>query len=66
MPKFKFTLGIRFHNAEHKEIVEITESELEGLDENAIENYVEDYYRDWCGNYLDGGWERVGDEEEEG
>jgi len=55
MAKFIFTLNIGL-NGGRKEEVEIPDEELEGLEEQEKQSFMEDYWKEWSGEYIDGGW----------
>lgn len=53
--KVIYTLGIGFANAK--------QSEEFDLPDNLTDEELDADWQDWCSNYLDGGWKKVGDEE---
>lgn len=57
MEKLKLTLGIGLSGATREEIIEIPAEELEGLTEDERNEVLDDYWRDWSNNYIDGGVE---------
>jgi len=57
MAQVRLTLGIGFSGANHEDIIEIPDEELEGLNEGETNEVLDDYWKDWSGNYIDGGAE---------
>ena len=55
--KVKFTLGIGFAGARHEEKVTI-EFEDDTTKEE-IENIIEEEWKEWTYNYIDGGWDII-------
>lgn len=62
MRTYQYTLSIGFHGAEHEDVREFDDKELEGMTEEEIEKYVEEDYLTWRGNYLDGWFRRIDNE----
>ena len=64
MITYKFTLSIGYAGAEHEEEMTIedmdyTEPEWETLTEDEREEKLEEYWKDWSNNYIEGGWEII-------
>ena len=57
MAQVKLTLGIGFAGANHEETIEIPDEELEGLTGDEKNAVLDDYWKDWSANYIDGGAE---------
>ena len=57
MAQVKLTLGIGFAGANHEDTIEIPDEELEGLNEDEKNAVLDDYWKDWSANYIDGGVE---------
>lgn len=47
----QLTLSIGFPTAKQKEVVE--------LEDDMSEAEIEEYYQEWCSNFIDGGWEKL-------
>ncbi|WP_079709815.1 DUF7167 family protein [Paraliobacillus ryukyuensis] len=59
MAKFLFTVSTRYVGSKVEEEVEIADNFLEGLDEMEKEEVVEEYYKDWVTENIDGHWEEL-------
>lgn len=59
MAKFVFYVSTNVVGSKQEEVVEIPDEELEGLNEEERNKVVEEYYKDWLGNYSDIGWYEV-------
>ena len=57
MAQVKLTLGIGFAGANHEDTIEIPDEELEGLNEDEKNAVLDDYWKDWSANDIDGGVE---------
>jgi hypothetical protein len=53
--RVKFTLGVGFPGAEHKD--EINFEFDEDATQEKIEEEIEECWKEWMWNYIDGGWE---------
>lgn len=61
---YKFTLDIGYANAGHEEEMTIdemgyTESEWEALTEDQRESELQENWKDWSNNYIEGCWEKL-------
>ncbi|MNP84864.1 hypothetical protein D3C76_1843640 [compost metagenome] len=56
MEKFNFTLHTGFAGCTHEDTIEL---DLEGLKGEEREAAIEEEWKDWAWNYLDGGWEEA-------
>jgi len=63
MPKFKFYVSANYVGSAHKAEVEITDEELEGIEGEAREEYIEDYFKEWMWNRLDTCWAEIKEED---
>lgn len=61
MAKFTFTLSIGFANAEQIEEVEIEDADLEGLEGDALTDFMYERWKEWAWEYIDGGWYAEGE-----
>jgi hypothetical protein len=52
MIKVQVSLGIGISNAYHEDVLEISEDELEGLNDEEIETHIQDYVNTWANNYI--------------
>lgn len=60
MAKLKVSLSIGFVGAVHEEVLEIDDEEVAQCETaEEIENLCQDYWKDWSGNYIDGGFELI-------
>tara|TARA_R110000764_G_scaffold65547_1_gene137214 strand:- start:46 stop:231 length:186 start_codon:yes stop_codon:yes gene_type:complete len=60
MPKIKVTLSIGYPTATHKDELEIDKDEWDHCEtEEEREDLINDYWRDWSNNYIDGGAELI-------
>lgn len=64
MITYKFTVSIGFVGAEHEDTFTVedmgyTESEWNELSEDERENILEETWKDFSSNYIDGYWEIV-------
>lgn len=51
--KYKYVMSIGFPTAEHKEVVD--------LPDDFTEDQVQEDYKEWCNNFLDGGFWKLED-----
>ena len=59
MAKFKFGVGNNYINYNIKEIVEIKDEELEGLNECERNKIIDEYYEAWKNEQLEQYWEEI-------
>ena len=60
--KIKVTLGIGFAGAEHVDVIDVNDVEYNECEtEEQRHDLLCDYWNDWSGNYIDGGWEVIHD-----
>ena len=60
MPQIKVSLGIGFAIATREDIIDIDEAEWNECEtDEQREDLINDYWRDWSNNYIDGGAELV-------
>ena len=64
MITYKFTLGIGLANARKEETVTVddmgyTDIEWDDLTETEQEEILEETWKDWTSNFIDGGWELI-------
>ena len=60
MPKIRVTLGIGFANASQKDVLDIDEAEWDACEtDEDREELMNEYWKDWSNNYIDGGCELV-------
>ncbi len=60
MPQIKVSLGIGFANATQKDIINIDETEWSECEtDEQRDELINDYWRDWSNNYIDGGAELI-------
>ena len=60
MPKMRVTLGIGFANADQEDVIDIDEDEWsECKTDDQREELMNDYWRDWSNNYIDGSTEII-------
>ena len=60
MPKMRVTLGIGFASASQEDVIDINEDEWDAcLNDDQREELMNDYWRDWSNNYIDGGTEII-------
>lgn len=57
--KIEVHLGIGYAGANHDDILEIDDSELEGMDKEEIRNYLDECVNEWAWNYIDIGYRVV-------
>ena len=60
MKKIRVTLSIGFAGAKHEDIIEIDDEEWDACNtDDEREDLINDYWRDWSNNYIDGGAELI-------
>ncbi len=60
MAQLKVTLGIGVHNANQEDIIEVDDDELAECEtDEQRDELFEDYWKNWSGNYIDGGYELI-------
>lgn len=59
--KFKFSVSTGYVGSRREDIVEIDDTDLEGLSKEERAKVIEEHWQEWAWNYLDGGWEEAGD-----
>lgn len=59
MAKYEFNLSIGFVNGNRKEIIDIADEDIENLSEEELEKYLEQYWKDWSNNYIEGSFHKV-------
>jgi len=60
MPEIKVTLSIGFAGATHEDVIEIDDDEWNYCKtEKERNDLMYDYWKDWSGNYIDGGPELI-------
>ena len=52
--KIKLELSIGFPGAKHEEVAEIPKSEIDGLSPDELQEYLNDYWKEWSNMYIDG------------
>jgi len=62
MAKLKVTLGIGFANIRQEDEIEVDDEELDKCEtEQEKLDLLEEYWKDWSNNYIDGGFELIDD-----
>lgn len=60
MPKIRVSLSIGYSNASQEDEIEISEQEwAECKTDEEREALIDDYWRDWSNNFIDGGAELI-------
>ncbi len=59
MAQLKVTLGIGFIGATHEDIIDIPDEYLDELTKDEVNEVINDYWKDWSNNYIDGGAELI-------
>ena len=60
--KIKVTLSIGYAGARHVDIIDVDDVEYNECEtEEQRHDLLYDYWNDWSGNYIDGGWEVIHD-----
>jgi hypothetical protein len=54
--KINVSLGIGFAGAIREDEIEIDDSEIEGMNKEEKEDFIEECVQDWANNYIDIGW----------
>lgn len=55
MPRLKVSLSIGFVGAVHEEILDIDDDEWASCEtDDEREDLMQEYWKDWSGNYIDG------------
>jgi hypothetical protein len=55
MPKLKVSLGIGYPTATREDVIEIDETEWSECEtDDQREDLINDYWKDWSDNYIDG------------
>ncbi len=57
--KIKVKLSIGFHGADHEDILEIDDSELEGMTEEQIDEYLQNETQEWANEYIDCWYDKI-------
>ncbi len=63
--KVRLTLSIGYCNADRTEIIDLCddcgedETRLDALSSEDLEKFLRDYWKEWAGNYIDGGSEVI-------
>lgn len=57
--KFKFAVSTGYVGCERSETVEIPDEELEGLDEEARDKVINDYYDEWLWENISTHWSEI-------
>ncbi len=53
--KYKVTLSIGFHGAEHNDILDVCDEEIADCEtDEELQRLLDDYWKDWAWNYIDG------------
>lgn len=63
--KIKVKLSIGFYGADHEEVIEIDDSDLEGFTEDDKDEYLQEITAEWADNYIEYYYEEIKDDEEE-
>jgi hypothetical protein len=58
--KVKVILSIGYPSADHRDVIEIPDEELEGLTESEREDVINENVREWADNYIEIDWDIVG------
>lgn len=59
MAKFKFVIYSHYVGADIEEEIEIEDAELEGMNEEEQDNYLNKAVREWMLQTVEYGWEKV-------
>jgi hypothetical protein len=54
--KVKFTVALGLVGCKQSEVVDIPEDDVEGLSEDGLQDYLQEYALDWQTNYVDVYW----------
>jgi hypothetical protein len=66
MASYKFYVSTGYINSTREEVVEIPDTELEGMTETEKDDYIyKEYYQDWLNSNADYGWYKTDEDEEE-
>lgn len=58
MPKLKVSLSIGFSGATQRDILDVPQEELDACaNQEEVDLLLEDYWKEWSSNYIDGGIE---------
>jgi hypothetical protein len=52
-------LSIGYPAADHSDIIEVPDDELEGLSEDRRDEVINEYVQDWADNYIQVGWKEI-------
>jgi hypothetical protein len=55
--RIRVTLSIGLAGCRQEDVLDVNDSELEGMSENERQAYLNEVYAEWRNEYLDGGWE---------
>lgn len=62
MPQLKVSLSIGIHNAGQEDVLEIDQDEWDDCETQDVKDaLMEEYWRDWSNNYIDGIFELIED-----
>lgn len=60
MPRVRMTLGIGLANARQEDIIDVDNEEWADCESDIDrDNLLEQYWKDWSGDYIDGGYEVI-------